>query len=135
VCLGAAQGLEHEDLLERPLLEIEDHGVPAGRGDLVRVALQAHAAEVGARVLGGIVHRLGDLVVGDDPLDRIRLLELVIEPLPRSDVVVLEVDHRDPGVAPVEPVLRHVVLDELALDDPVELARELHGIPRQAIER
>src|SRR5438132_10067668 len=36
---------------------------------LFRSPLQAHAAEVRARVLGRVVDRLGDLVVGDEPLD------------------------------------------------------------------
>ena len=64
VGLGAAERLQHEDLLQRALLEVEDHRVPGRRDDLVRVLLQAHAAEVGAGVLGRIVDGLGDLVVG-----------------------------------------------------------------------
>src|SRR2546422_4817962 len=44
--LFRSERLEHEDLLQGSLLEVEDHRVPARRHDLVRVALQAHAAEV-----------------------------------------------------------------------------------------
>src|SRR2546422_1646359 len=47
--LFRSERLEHEDLLQGSLLEVEDHRVPARRHDLVRVALQAHAAEVRAR--------------------------------------------------------------------------------------
>src|SRR2546421_497046 len=45
VRLGTPQRLEHEDLLERSFLEVEDHRVPGSRDDLFRVALQAHPAE------------------------------------------------------------------------------------------
>ena len=130
--LRAPQRLQHEDLLQRPFLEVEDHGVPARGDDLVRVALQAHPAEVGARVLGRIVDGLGDLVVGDEPVDGLGLLQLEVEALARADVVVLEVDHLHPRVVPVQVVLGDVVLDELLLDDPVQLAPELHRDPRPA---
>src|SRR3989441_3306749 len=88
-----------------------------------------------ARVsLGGVVDRLGDLVVGDDALDGLRLLQLRVQALPRTDVVVLEVDHLHARGVPGERVLRHVVLDELALDHPVQLAPEPHRVLGEAVE-
>src|SRR5438445_8635309 len=122
VRLGAAERFQHEDLLEGAFLEVEDDRVPGGRHDLVAVALQAHPPEVRPRVFGRIVDGLRDLVVGAHAVNRVRLLELVVEALAGPDVVVLEVDHLHAVVVQLEFVLGHVVLDGLPLDDPVELA-------------
>src|SRR2546428_10648515 len=135
VCLGAAERLEHEDLLEGAFLEVEDDRVPGGRHDLVAVALQAHSTEVRPRVLRWVVDRLGDLVIGDHAIDRLGLLELVVEALAGTEVVVLEVDHQHTVIVPLEVVLGDVVLDELPLDDPVELAAELPRVLGAVVAR
>ena len=48
--------------------------------------------------------------------------------------MVLQVDHGHARVRPLEAVLVHVRLDEAALDDPVQLALERHGVPRELIQ-
>src|SRR5262249_7399089 len=122
--LGAPERLQHEDLLERPFLQVEEDRIPRRRDDVFRVALEAHAPEVGAGVARRVVDRPENLVVAGDPLDCVGLLELVVEALARPDVVVLEVDHRDPRVRPAHAVLGPIALKEIELDHPVELAVE-----------
>ena len=83
---------------------------------------------------GRVVDRPGDLLVARDALDRLGLLEPVVEALARPDVVVLEVDHRHPGVRPAHAVLGPVVLEEIELDHPVELAAERHRILGEPVQ-
>src|SRR6185312_217478 len=45
-----------------------------------------------------------------------------------------DLDWADARVAMIEVVLAHVVLDEVPLDDPVELAIEAHGVAGEPIE-
>src|SRR5262245_14023644 len=100
--LGAPQRLQHEDLLQRTFLQVEEDRVPRRRDDVLGVPLEAHTPEVGASIARRVVDRPGDLLVAGDPLDRVRLLEPVVEALARPDVVVLEVDHRNPRVRPAD---------------------------------
>ena len=55
-------------------------------------------------------------------------------PAVHADVVVLEIEHEDPRVAPGRVALVDVGLDHLALDHPVDLAIELVRIVVQAVE-
>ena len=77
---------------------------------------------------------LGDLVVGRDPLDRLGFLQLVEQPLAGPGVVVLEVDHRHPGIAPIQAMLRAVAIDQVALDDPVQLTAQRHRVLLEPVE-
>src|SRR5262245_17292475 len=87
------------------------------------LAAQARAGGLRRHVLG----LLDDVVVGD-PVHVIAVGQAVVDALVGPDVVVLQVEQRHLGVPPGEAVAVHEVVDELPLDDPVELAAELHGI-------
>src|SRR4029079_3466248 len=91
--LGAPERLEHEDLLQRPFLEVEEDGITRGRDDVLRVPLETHPAEVSPRNERRSVCRGRYILVARDALDRVGLLQPVVESLAGPDVVVLEVDH------------------------------------------
>src|SRR5262245_48479116 len=79
------------------------------------------AAEPGARSLGWRVLGLLDLIVAHQPVDAVVSRQEIVDALEGADVVVLEVDQGNPGVAPRQAVAHHVLLDPLPLDDPVDL--------------
>ena len=82
-----------------------------------------------ARVVCGrlVLGPLDRLVVGD-AVDHVAGDQLVVDAAIGADVVVLQVHQRDLRIPPRQAVAGHVALDPLALDHPVELAVELHGV-------
>src|SRR4029450_2461899 len=86
------------------------------------------APEAGPGGLRRGLDRLVDGLVGGDPLDHVALLQPVEQPALAVDVVVLQVDEGDLGVAERQVVLGAVGLDQLVLDHPVALAVELEGV-------
>src|SRR5215217_7462120 len=125
---GAPGRLEHGDPLEGLAADVEDDRVPAGGGDLGGVAGQAPAAEVGPGVLGGLGHRPGDLLLGDQPLDPAGGGQPVVQALVDAHVVVLEVDQGQLGVLPLQAVAAGDLLHELVLGRPVDGPGRLQGV-------
>ena len=74
--------------------------------------------------LGRVLDRVRDVVVGDDAFDQPPLLHAVEQAARAIDVVVLQIDQRDPRVGECEAVTLAVGLDQLVLDDPVAFAVE-----------
>src|SRR5256712_787260 len=122
------EGVLAEDRLALRIVELQVDPV-----DAIVLALQIRladelAAEPRARGLRRHVLGLLDRVVVGDPVHVVVAHEAVVDALVGPDVVVLQVEERHLRVSPGEAVAVHEVVDELALDDPVELAAELHRV-------
>src|SRR5262245_17590503 len=92
------------------------------------------AAQPRPRRLRRYVLGLLDRLVVGDAVHHVASGQLVVDAAIGPDVVVLEVHQRDLGVPPAQTVARHVALDPLALDDPVELALELHRVGLELLQ-
>ena len=114
--------------------EPERNRIPVHAEDLARITAQTFAAEEGPRVLRRIVHRVLDLFVRHDPLDLALTLEQIVEPLVGARIVVLEVEHLDLGIAPIEVLAIHIALDQALLDHPVDLRVEFHRIAPERLD-
>ena len=75
-----------------------------------------------------------DLFVGDDAVDHALALHPIEEASVAVDVVILQVDERDPSIAEGEVVTFPVRLDQLVLDDPVEFSVEFERIVLEVAE-
>ena len=75
-----------------------------------------------------------DLFVGDDAVDHTLALHPIEEASVAVDVVILQVDERDPSIAEGEVVTFPVRLDQLVLDDPVEFSVEFERIVLEVAE-
>src|SRR5215218_6054950 len=125
---GAPGRLQHRDPLEGLAADVEDDRVPAGGRDLGGVAGQAAAAEERPGVGRGLGDRVGDLLLGDQALDPSGGGQPVVEALGRVDVVVLDVDHGQLGVLPLQAVAVGDLLHELVLGRPVDGPGRLQGV-------
>ena len=79
-------------------------------------------------VCGGVLIASSIDVVVDDAVDEAAPLEQVVQRPVAGDVVVREVDQRDPRVREREVVAVAECLDEVVLDHPVDLGLELQRI-------
>src|SRR5947209_10734809 len=126
---GAERVLAQHGAL-RLVVELEVNPVDGEVAPLLLGPLDEVAAQPGPRGLWR--HRLGleDLEVAGDAVDRALALEQVVQPAAAVDVVVREVDLRDPRGRERQVVLGAVALDQLVLRHPVYLALDLVEVAR-----
>src|SRR3954454_1178509 len=114
--------------------DVEDDGVPRCGHDLVRIAPQALASEVGPGVLGWTGDCVLDRGVAEEPLHPSGSDEPVVEPLLRAYVAVLEVHCLQLGCGPVQSVPVTEALEEHLLGHPVKLVRAAPGVVGEPVE-
>ena len=108
--------------LQRVGAGVEDDRVPRCRGDRLRVLRDAAAPEVRPRIVGGTVHGCLDVGLRDQALHLPGLEQAVVKASAPTDVVVLEVDHGQLRVSPVQPVPLAIGGQDAVLRHPVQLA-------------
>ena len=126
--LRASQGLPHRHALQCVGARVEDDRVPGRGGDRLGIPSDAAAPEVGPRVLRRLHDGSFHILVRDEPLHLPRCHETVVQTLVATHVVVLEVDEAQLGIRPVESIAFAIAVEEPVLGDPIELARQLHGV-------
>ena len=134
VRLAAAQRLQRWNPDQRIAAQVEDHRVPAGRGDVGAEPAQALAAEVGAGVGRRVVHGVDHLLLGDQPLHRTARHQPVVEALVQPHIGVLQVDQVQPRRRPAEVLPAAEALEQPQLGRPVQQLGALHRVALEQVE-
>src|SRR3954453_19105420 len=125
-----------EDGALRLVVELQVHPVHREVAPTLLGTLDELSPEPGPRGLGRDGLRLEHPEVVGHPGDRTTPFQEVVKTSAPVDVVVREVQLRDPRVAQRQPVLGAVALEQLPLDHPVDLPLDeaevlrLHGLER-----
>ncbi len=130
----APQRLECRDPYERFAAEIEDHRIPAGRGDVGTEAAQAFAAEERAGIGRRVVYRVEHLLFGDQALHGPTRDQAVVQALLESHVGVLQVDHVQPRRRPRQPLATAESLEQTQFRRPVQQVCTFHGVAFEQVQ-